>query len=164
MQGPLADAGLQRINISLDTLDPVKYAVITRRGDINDVLRGIQAAVVAGLRPIKINCVVHKSSREEDAQSVAVFCRENGLEVRYIRRMNLENGEFGIVEGGSGGDCRECNRLRLTADGMIKPCLFNDLEFSVRELGPEEAIRRAVSNKPACGTSSNHRAFYNVGG
>jgi len=161
---PLADAGLHRINISLDTINPARYSKITRRGDVSDVLSGIQAAKQAGLKPIKINCVVHRSSKEEDAQAVAAFCKENDLEVRFIRRMNLENGEFGIVEGGSGGDCSECNRLRLTSDGMIKPCLFNDIEFSVQQLGPEEAIRRAVLGKPACGTSSNHRAFYNVGG
>lgn len=160
----LADAGLHRINISLDTMDPDRYFHITRTGELKRALQGIQAAKRSGMSPIKINCVVQNSSGEEDAQAVAAYCKENGLEVRFIRRMNLVNGEFGIVENGTGGDCFECNRLRLTANGMIKPCLFSDLEYSVRELGPDEAIRRAVANKPACGTISNHGAFYKIGG
>jgi cyclic pyranopterin phosphate synthase len=78
--------------------------------------------------------------------------------------MDLENGDFSVVEGGEGGDCSICNRLRLTANGMIKPCLFNDLEYNVRELGPEEAFRLALGNKPACGTNNMLGKFYNIGG
>lgn len=160
----LADAGLKRINISLDTVNPQKYIQITRRGKLDDVLNGIEAAVKAGLQPVKINCVVRESSQEKDARGVAEFCRTNGLEVRFIRRMYLGNGEFSKVEGGSGGDCAQCNRLRLTADGMIKPCLFNDIGFSVRQLGAYEAIREAVYYKPSGGTRNMHSNFYNIGG
>lgn len=152
---PLADAGLHRVNVSLDALDPVRYAKITRGGDIARVIEGIAAAREAGLAPIKLNCVVRESPEEPDARAVAAFGAAHGLDVRFIRRMNLADGRFTQVIGGSGGDCRRCNRLRVTCDGMVRPCLFNDLKFSVRELGAREAILRAVAAKPASGEKSS---------
>ena len=134
----LKEAGLHRINISLDTLDPLKFEYITRNNSLKDVLDGIEAAVKAGLTPVKINCVVKESANEKDAVEVTDYCRKNGLEIRYIRQMDLVNGHFYVVEGGTGGDCQLCNRLRLTSNGKLKPCLFNDLEFDIRELGYEK--------------------------
>jgi len=161
---PLADAGLHRVNISLDTLDAEKYRQITRLGDIRDVFRGIEAARKAGLIPIKINCVVKRSSDEPDAREVRRFAEDNGLMVRFIPEMNLETGTFGVVEGGDGGNCKKCNRLRLTATGGVKPCLFSDIEFNVREAGPGTAIRLAVENKPRSGTVNKVNLFHNIGG
>ncbi|OQX75778.1 MAG: radical SAM protein [Bacteroidetes bacterium 4484_276] len=161
---PLADAGLHRVNISLDTLDPDTYYKITRLGNIDDVFRGIKAAKQAGLKPIKINCVIKKSSDEPDAQAVKKFALENNLKVRFIPEMNLETGSFSVVEGGDGGNCKICNRLRLTATGKIKPCLFSDIEFDVRELGPEAAINLALGNKPQSGTVNHVDQFHNIGG
>ncbi len=160
----LKDAGLQRVNISLDTIRPEKFKEITRVGDISQVFAGIEAAKKAGLSPIKINCVVWESSEEKDAQEVANFCRENDLQVRFIHQMNLKTGEFSVVEGGEGGNCKNCNRLRLTANGNIKPCLFNDLAYNVRELGVEEAFLLAIRNKPRVGTYNKSGDFYNIGG
>jgi len=147
----LADAGLQRVNISLDTTDPEHYRELTGGGDIRRVLAGIKAAQAARLSPIKINCVVSESSCESDARDVASFARRNGLEVRFIRRMNLAAGAFSVVEGGSGGDCKRCNRLRLSSDGIVRPCLFSDLGFSVRELGAARALEQAAREKPEAG-------------
>jgi len=161
---PLKDAGLNRVNISLDTMNPVKFSEITRGGDINKVLRGIQAAKDARLKPVKINCVVFKSSNEEDAKEVKEFCRLNDLQVRFIHQMNLESGEFSIVEGGNGGNCVQCNRLRLTANGMVKPCLFDEQEFSIREMGAEKALLGALINKPLNGCMNSTGSFYNIGG
>jgi cyclic pyranopterin phosphate synthase len=161
---PLAEAGLQRVNISLDTVDPIKYSQTTRGGDIEMVFKGILAARSAGLRPIKINCVVINSSDEKDARDVESFCRENELQVRFIHKMDLLNGKFSVVEGGDGGNCSHCNRLRLTANGRIKPCLFSDLEFDVRKLGHQKAIEMAVGVKPERGTMSMSGTFYNTGG
>lgn len=160
----LAEAGLMRINISLDSMDPDRYREITRGGDIRNVIKGIVAAQKAGLAPIKLNCVVERSSDEADALGVKYFAEKMGLEARFIHRMDLEHGHFTVVEGGSGGDCCRCNRLRLTANGKLKPCLFSDLEFDIRELGAEEAIRQAIMNKPACGNVNNNNLFYNIGG
>ena len=160
----LKDAGLQRVNISLDTLNPKKFKEITRVGDINQVFAGIKAAKKAGLAPIKVNCVVWESSEEDDAKEVADYCKKNDLEVRFIHQMNLKTGEFSVVEGGEGGNCKKCNRLRLTANGDVKPCLFSELSYNVREMGAEEAILKAVEKKPQCGTHNNSGEFYNIGG
>lgn len=160
----LAKAGLNRVNISLDTMDPEKFKKITRVGDIQNVFEGIEAAKKAGLNPIKINCVVKHNKQEPDAQAVTKFCEENGLFIRYITEMDLEKGEFSVVDGGSGGDCGSCNRIRVTANGMIKPCLFSDLSYSVRELGPEKAIDTAIENKPKSGHENHTGKFYNIGG
>lgn len=162
--GALADVGLKRVNISLDAADPERYRAITRGGNVRDVYKGIKAAREAGLEPIKINCVVINSSGEKDAREVRAFCLENALEVRFIHQMNLSNGTFSIVEGGNGGHCNSCNRLRLTSDGKIKPCLFNDLAFDVRTLGARRALEMAVEMKPERGVRSVTGTFYGIGG
>jgi GTP 3',8-cyclase len=160
----LKAAGLQRINISLDTVDPEKFRAITRTGNIGDVFEGIDAARMAGLSPIKINCVIQRSREEEEARSVAQFCKVNNLEIRYITQMDLVKGHFSTVIGGTGGNCNLCNRLRLTANGKLKPCLFSNIEFDIRELGFEEALKLAVNSKPECGSTNETGAFYNIGG
>lgn len=160
----LAKAGLHRINISLDTLDPDKFSAITRGGDIRKVFDGIEAAKKAGLTPVKINCVVRNSSDEPDAQAVNEFCLDNGLEARFIHEMSLANGCFTIVENGHGGDCMNCNRLRITANGMIRPCLFSDIQFSAREFGISGALKKAVGQKPEKGSVNITGGFHNIGG
>jgi GTP 3',8-cyclase len=160
----LKAAGLQRINISLDTIDPEKFRAITRTGNIDDVFEGINAARIAGLSPIKINCVIQHSREEEEARSVAHFCKTNNLEIRYITQMDLVKGHFSTVMGGTGGNCTLCNRLRLTANGKLKPCLFSNIEFDIRELGFEQALKLAIKSKPECGSTNETGAFYNIGG
>jgi cyclic pyranopterin phosphate synthase len=160
----LKRSGLHRVNISLDTVDPVRFREITRVGSIEDVFRGIEAARQAGLLPIKVNCVIRESTDEPDARAVAEYCRYNGLEVRFIEQMNLASGSFSVVHGGEGGNCSVCNRLRLTADGKLRPCLFSDIEIDIRECGYDEAMRQALELKPACGTVSEKGKFYNIGG
>lgn len=160
----LKDAGLQRVNISLDTVNEQKYSAITRGGKIKEVKKGIETAKFAGLNPIKINCVIKKSITEPDALEVKQYCDENGLEARFIYEMDIEKGEFGVVHGGSGGDCANCNRLRLTSDGFLKPCLFSDISVNIRKVDYIEAMRIAVEQKPVCGNLSTSHKFYNIGG
>jgi cyclic pyranopterin phosphate synthase len=160
----LAKAGLSRVNISLDTMNPEKYKKVTRGGDIQKVFDGIRAAKEAGLTPIKINCVIKKSSKESDAQEVTAFCEKENLKIRYITEMDLETGHFAVVQGGDGGNCISCNRLRLTANGSLKPCLFSDDEYNTRELGIEKAFDQALHNKPENGTKATKTKFYNIGG
>lgn len=160
----LKDAGLHRVNISLDTTDPERFSYITRGGNINDVMEGIKTAKNTGLLPVKINCVILDSPVEEDARSVRLFCNENNLEIRYITQMDLLKGHFSTVVGGTGGNCSICNRLRLTSDGKLKPCLFSDIFFDIREMGYEDAINKAIEYKPECGSNNSSGEFYNIGG
>jgi GTP 3',8-cyclase len=162
--GPLKEAGLQRINISLDTINAERFKEITRGGDIHPVFRGIEAAKKCGLLPVKINCVIDRSSDEPDAAGVKKFCKEQNIEVRFIHRMNLAKGHFSIVEGGTGGDCTMCNKLRLSSDGKLRPCLFNDISIDIREQGYEKAIDIALEQKPKCGTISTNNKFNEIGG
>ena len=160
----LKKAGLQRLNISLDTIDEIKYKEITRGGHIQDVFRGIKAAQKWGLSPIKINCVISKSAEEPDATAVKEFCNKENLQIRFIHQMDLLQGHFSIVEGGEGGNCITCNRLRLSSNGLLRPCLFNDVSIDIRKEGYEKAIDMAISLKPECGTKSIQNKFNQIGG
>ncbi|MBN2729762.1 MAG: GTP 3',8-cyclase MoaA [Bacteroidales bacterium] len=160
----LKNVGLNRVNISLDSMDPKRFHEITRLGKLEDVLNGIDAAEKVGLLPIKLNCVIKENSQEEDALAVKAFAEERGFQVRFIHQMSLGEGSFSVVEGGEGGHCGTCNRLRLSADGKLFPCLFSDIGYSIRELGGEEALKKAIENKPKSGTTSIGHEFYNIGG
>ena len=160
----LAHAGLRRINISLDTMDAGRYRHITRGGDIQQVFQGIQAARQAGLDPIKLNCVVGSFSTETDAEAVRQFGQANGFPVRTIRQMSFPDGCFSIVRGGTGGDCKQCSRIRLSSDGKVRPCLFSDVFYDIRQLGPAEAFRLAVDTKPKAGKPCGHKTMQAIGG
>lgn len=160
----LARAGLNRINISLDTVDKEKYREITGKDMLDKVLRGIDAAENAGLFPIKINCVILKDHEPHLANQVKEFATNRCLPVRFIQQMNLKTGEFGQVIGGNGGICQKCNRLRLTSNGFIKPCLFSDFSFDIRKMGIEKAIQQAIGHKPYAGTYNRNEEFYSIGG
>jgi GTP 3',8-cyclase len=164
MAASLFSAGLQRVNISLDTLDPDRYRELTRGGDLRRVLKGIDAAVKAGLNPVKINCVITPDTMENELEKLKDFCRSKELELRFIRQMNLGAGKFWRVDGGEGGHCRICNRMRLTADGRFIPCLFSEKEFSIREHGIPGAFIRAVEEKPERGRVNSRSTFYGIGG
>lgn len=160
---PLRDAGLHRLNISCDTLDPQRFSAISRGGRLEDLLAGIDAAQAAGFSRIKLNCVIQESPEEPDARMVADFGAQRGLEVRYIRRMDTAKGSFWRVLGGDGGACQICNRLRVSSDGRIFPCLFSDVHTKVSELGPRQAILSALAIKPESGRHSDNK-FYRLGG
>lgn len=159
----LKNAGLSRVNISLDTVNPENYCQITRNGDLTKVMDGIEAARMAGLEPVKINCVL-LGQPDDDTRKLKEFCQERGLSLRFIHQMNLKTGEFSTVEGGDGGNCNRCNRLRLLANGDIKPCLFSDMAYNIRKLGHREALDLALGNKPRSGTYNHSGEFYNIGG
>ncbi len=162
--GDLAKAGLDRVNISLDSLDAGNFHYITRVGKLENVLDGIKAAREAGLNPVKINCVIKDKGLDENAAKVKDFGEKNGMQVRFIKEMDLESGVFSVVKGGDGGKCHICNRLRLTPDGFLKPCLFSEVGYNIREYGYREALGLAVGNKPERGSLNNINNFYNIGG
>ena len=178
----LAEAGLKRVNISLDTLRPERFQQITRLGQLDDVLAGIEAARRAGLEPIKINTVVVRGMNDDEVVDLARKTMEAGWNVRFIELMPVGNGmlaneefrnmvvtakeirqkveaalgklEPAKVSVGNGPSryyrlagakgtlgfitpisehyCYHCNRLRLTADGQLRPCLLSDQEIDLR--------------------------------
>ena len=160
----LKKSGLHRLNISLDTLDPDKYRNLTRIGNLNRLLEGIETASALGFKPIKINMVRNKYTDESDIKQVKEFARENEFEFRMIRQMDRTNGEFWQVEGGDGGNCVQCNRLRLSSDGYFHPCLFSIRRYAVREHGALKAMQLALNNKPKIGNEAGLGDLYSIGG
>jgi cyclic pyranopterin phosphate synthase len=159
----LKKAGLKRVNISLDSLSPEHYSKLTRGGNLEDVIAGIRSAKSAGLTPIKIN-VVRLSDGNQDIKALKEFADAEDAQVRFITQMDLRSGGFRQVDGGEGGNCVICNRLRLTANGMIKPCLFSNREFSIRKHGIKSAFLKAINAKPKKGAVNQLDSFYNIGG
>ncbi len=163
----LRDNGLNRINISLDTIDPHRFREITRGGNINDVFTGIESAKAADLFPIKINMIIFKETTPQDIAVMRSFCEKNGLVLQTIKHFSLYNREHESRYPHSFNrpqPCEKCNRLRLTADGYIKPCLFSDKEIKVDLNNPEESIRKAINAKPFHGTACINRAMCQIGG
>jgi cyclic pyranopterin phosphate synthase len=175
----LRQAGLDRINISLDTLDRAKFERMTRRDELHNVLAGIEAAREAGFAPVKINAVVERGVNDDEIVDLARFGRDNGLEVRFIEFMPLDAsdgwqraqvvgqdeivatiaaewaleqvpargaapadrwryvdgaGVVGVIPTVTKPFCGDCDRVRLTADGQFRTCLFATDEFDLREL------------------------------
>ena len=183
----LADAGLDRVNISLDSLNEERYREITRGGELALALRGIDAAGQAGLKPIKINMVPIRGFNDEEILSFARMTMDSEYQVRFIECMPSADIDFwspakymttdeikkiieplgplspvhirrngpskyyqfkgakgviGFISALTHHFCSDCNRLRLTADGKLRPCLFSETEI---DLGA--AIRRGASDK-----------------
>jgi cyclic pyranopterin phosphate synthase len=177
----LADAGLRRVNVSCDSLDPSRFATIRRRGDLATVLAAMDAAERAGLSPVKVNVVVTEGVNDDEVVGFARFARQTGRVVRFIEYMPLDaqhawdrhqvvagaeivqcisevwpleavggrgddpapadryrfvdgGGEIGIIASVTDAFCGGCNRLRLTADGAIRNCLFAADEWSARDV------------------------------
>jgi GTP 3',8-cyclase len=190
----LYDAGLRRINVSLDALSPERFRQLARRGGLEKVLAGIQAAKRAGFAPIKINAVSIRGATEHEVVPLARFARENQLEMRFIEYMpigadhwerekvyysheileQIDNhvaplvpakdrdprspaldfeyldggGKVGIIASISRPFCLSCNRVRLTADGKLRNCLFAleevDVKSMLRNGAPAEAIAQVL--------------------
>ena len=190
---PLADAGLERVNISLDTLDPERFARLTYRDRHAEVLAGIEAALAAGLHPVKVNTVLMRGINDDEAVPMLRHAIEHGWHLRFIEQMPLdaqgawERGamvtaaeihrmlgehftltpvpgrgsapaeEFlidggpatvGVIASVSDPFCAACDRLRLTADGQIRNCLFareeTDVRATLRDPALSDAERRAA--------------------
>lgn len=170
----LKDAGLDRVNVSLDTLDPKKYSYITRGGNIKDVLEGIEEARKVGLTPIKINIVLVKGFNEDEVEDFVKLTKDKEIDVRFIELMPIGQvcqwtldkylsnsfvldkcnylekvdstdksspavyykikggkGRVGFINPISCKFCSNCNRIRLTVDGKIKPCLHSNNEIDI---------------------------------
>ena len=200
LAGELRAAGLERVNISLDTLQRDRFVEMTRRDELAAVLDGIEAAKEAGFAPVKINAVVQRGINDDELVDLARFGRDNGVEMRFIEFMPLNGeggwdraqvvgqdeiiavigaefpvevipatsaapanrwryldgrGTVGVIPTVTKPFCGDCDRVRLTADGQFRTCLFETREFDLRamlrggatddEIGAE--IERAVGQK-----------------
>lgn len=190
---PLKEAGVKRLNLSLDTLDPDRYAHITRRGTLKQAMDGFHAALDAGFEKIKINVVLIGGFNDDEIVPLAELTRKYPVDVRFIELMPIQDhdefgpaafissgtvvkalaeaeeqpqdgvarlyrlpgaqGNVGLISPISNHFCASCNRIRLTADGKLKPCLHSGEEFSVKGLDPEgmrSQFRKAILAKPSC--------------
>ncbi|MCX6514854.1 MAG: GTP 3',8-cyclase MoaA [Actinobacteria bacterium] len=196
----LRNAGLARINISLDTLKKDRFFEMTRRDELEHVLDGIDAAIDAGFSPVKINAVVQRGINDDEIVDLATFGRDKGIEVRFIEFMPLDasgtwdnaqvysqeeivaaiskvyplelmpargaapadrwryldgKGTVGVIPTVTKPFCGDCDRVRLTADGQFRTCLFATNEFDLRVMlrnGADDdaiaaEIQRAVGTK-----------------
>jgi len=166
MAQTLKEAGLSRVNISIDSLDPDEYRQITRVGTLRQALAGVDAAVRTGLTPVKINMVVLESTTEADVDRMRHYCEEKGLELQKIMQFSLYDRQdlSRRFHAERPPKCATCNRLRLTADGFLKPCLFSEDEVQVDFADIEGSIRRAVAMKPESGSSCRNRPMCQIGG
>lgn len=159
----LKAAGLMSINISLDTLDPGRYRELTRGGDIREAIAGVQAAAALGF-PLKINMVVFPETTPDEIASMRRFAESLGARLQRIAAYTLVDEK----QDGHGMErppkCATCNRIRLTSDGMLRPCLRSSLEVRFDPKHPEESIRQAVLAKPPCGGLCDDRTIAQIGG
>jgi cyclic pyranopterin phosphate synthase len=155
--------GLQSVNVSLDTLDPERYAALTRGGRIEDAIAGVDAALAAGL-PVKLNVVALEDSSEAGLEDLRRWAERRGAGIQFIARYRLAE------EKRDGGDydrppkCGACNRLRLLADGTLRPCLHGDIALPVDFADVEGSIRRAVAAKPERGHVCTDLEVGQIGG
>jgi cyclic pyranopterin phosphate synthase len=200
LAGDLRDAGLDRVNVSLDTLRPDRFRDLTRRDQLDAVLDGIDAAVTAGFAPVKVNTVVMRGVNDDELVELAAFGRDRGVTVRFIEWMPLDadqrwdgdavvgqdeivaaigavfpldpvaargsapaerfvyrdgRGEIGVIPSVTHAFCGSCDRIRLTADGQLRSCLFAVDEVDLRALlrsGADDtdlaaAVRGCVADK-----------------
>jgi len=163
----LKKAGLDRINIGLDTLCSDVFKRITQKDMFSDVLRGIDAAQREGLK-VKINFVVLERINDREIGAMKAFCKQRKIGLQFIKRMDLN---LGKQEGDSfvydrPPRCQTCNKIRLTSDGFLLPCLFSVPTININKCGSfSEAIEEAVNLKPKNGyLTSQARHMIDIGG
>jgi cyclic pyranopterin phosphate synthase len=159
----LKEAGLRSVNVSLDTLEPDRYREITRGGRIDDALDGITAALSQGL-PVKINMVVLPATTQEDIERMREFCGALGARVQLINLFDLSREKCDTAGFDRPPLCAQCNRIRLTADGRLKPCLHSNTEVALDFARLEECMREAILAKPRHGGVCTNRSMVEIGG
>ncbi len=163
LAGPLRQAGLHSLNISLDTLDGERYRSLTGGGSIQDVLAGIEAAREAGF-PLKINMVVLGDTEAAEIGDMRRFCASRGARLQLINHFELGRRKADSYGFDRPPACARCNRIRLLADGMLKPCLHSDLEVPLDFSRLSESLREAILAKPRRGGTCLTRAMSQIGG
>ena len=161
----LKEAGLDSVNISLDTLDPERYAYLTRGGDIAKVFEGIDAALAAGF-PIKLNMVISEETGAEELVEMEEYCLRKGIKLQKIKEYSLTsdkqlNDDFVYHRP---PPCNKCNRIRLLSDGRLKPCLHSNQEIKVNLEDIKASLIETIQSKPRCGSTCDTRNMVEIGG
>lgn len=159
----LKEAGLHSLNISLDTLNPDRYKHITRVGNINRVLIGIDTSIALDF-PIKINMIIFQETTNEDIAQMSGFCKDKGIKLQLIKHYHLSLSKKDNRHYHRPPQCSECNRIRLLSDGRIKPCLHSNDELKVNFNDIKGTLINAVKAKPASGESCTNRNMSQIGG
>jgi cyclic pyranopterin phosphate synthase len=159
----LKEAGLDSVNVSLDTLDGARFRWLTRGGDIRQSLDGIWAAIDAALL-VKVNMVVLHDTPETDIAHMRRYCERVGARLQLINHFELGRDKQEGYRFDRPPSCATCNRIRLMADGHLKPCLHSDLEVKLDFSRIEESLREAVLAKPLRGGACANRAMSQIGG
>lgn len=159
----LAAAGLQSVNISIDSLDPDRYARITRGGRLSDALAGLDAALKAGLK-VKINMVVLEDTAPSEIEEMRRFASLRGTAIQTIAHYSLSETKRDVHDFDRPPPCDRCNRIRLLANGFLRSCLHSDLDIPVDFDDPERSLRQAILAKPAHGMVSSTIAVAQIGG
>lgn len=159
----LADAGLQSVNVSLDTLDPDRYAFITRRGDIRQVQEGIRAARDAGLL-IKLNTVVQKDTTPQELAALRAYADSMGASLQTIAQYSLADRKADFSGCDRPPPCSSCNRLRLLANGVLRSCLHSDVDTKMDFGDIAGSLRKAIEAKPFHGDVSSTVSVGQIGG
>jgi cyclic pyranopterin phosphate synthase len=160
---PLKEAGLDSVNVSLDTLEADRYRELTRGGEIRNVRDGISAAIAEGF-PVKLNMVVLQETGEEEIALMREFCAGIGARLQLINHYELFREKKDTYAFDRPPSCESCNRIRLMADGMLKPCLHSDMEVPLDFSRLEESLRDAILSKPRRGGACMNRAMPQIGG
>lgn len=159
----LAARGLDSVNVSLDTLDARKYSLLTRGGLLADAISGIEAARAAGL-PVKINVVAMGDSTPAGFAEIERYAASVGATVQYIAQYRLDEEKRDGDIYDRPPKCGTCNRLRLMADGTLRPCLHGNIAIPVDFSDIEGSIRKAVFAKPARGHTCEGLEVGQIGG
>ncbi len=160
---PLREAGLSRVNVSLDTLEAERYRRITRGGCIQAPLAGIEAALAVGL-PVKLNMVVLEDTAAEEIEAMRQFCLRRGVRLQLINHFLLTERKDKPYRFDRPRPCAECNRIRLLADGALKPCLHSNSEIRLDPQDIAGSLRRTILAKPARGAACTNRPMVEIGG
>lgn len=165
-------AGLDSVNVSLDTMDPALYAAITGGGNLSTVLDAVRAAITVGLR-VKINTVVlvpedcaRLGGVTQDIENVRAFAESLGALHQCIARYHLDQHKQDpeTTHISRPPPCVHCNRLRLLADGTLQPCLHADVSIPIHLDDIEGSLQRAIALKPAHGTVCTSKSLVQIGG
>ncbi len=159
----LQQSGVDRINLSLDTLHADRYKTLTRGGDIEQVFDGIFAMKEANI-PIKINMVITKESTAQEIEEMKAFTQKEALELQLIKEYRLSTQKDDDHPYHRPPHCGGCNKIRILSNGIIKPCLHSDIEIPLDMNHIQESLEYAIGIKPLAGSSSQRDNIAKIGG